>query len=281
MSVDLNMVGQISGPVRRSWDSKDAMLYALGVGAGVCDPLEGLAFTTENSTGYEQTVLPTYGVLITQSQEPLKLGDYPAGRTLRAGQKVTVHEPLPVSGTVLCTQRITGIYDKKSGALATVETVAVDEASGRKLVTTDGSLFIRGEGGFGGPAAPSDQWAQPDARPDLVFTSPTLPGQPLIYRLSGDRSPLHSDPAFARRAGFEAPIMHGLCTFGFAGRMIVESLCGSDVRRFRSLEGRFSKPVTPGDTLTLSAWKTADGALFRLATSDGSIAIDRGRFTLT
>jgi acyl dehydratase len=186
---------------------------------------------------------------------------------------------LPVAGTVRTTSTVTGIYDKGSGALVVSENRAVDAASGEPLVTTRGGVFIRGEGGFGGERGSDQPWERPEREPDHTVVLQTRPEQALIYRLSGDRNPLHVDPKFAARGGFDRPILHGLCTYGVTGRALLHSLCGSDPARFGSMYGRFSRPVWPGDTLTVSIWLTDDNsALFQTTRPDGTVVIDRGRF---
>jgi acyl dehydratase len=174
---------------------------------------------------------------------------------------------------------VTGIYDKGSGALVASENNAVDADSGEPLVTTRSGIFIRGEGGFGGERGTDPPWERPDRAPDHTVNLETRPEQALIYRLSGDRNPLHVDPKFAARGGFDRPILHGLCTYGVTGRGLLHALCGSEPARFGSMYGRFSRPVWPGDTLTVSIWETGDGAaLFQTARPDGTVVIDRGRF---
>ena len=279
MGLDHSVVGISSEPQLRSWDSKDALLYAVGVGAGLGDPLTELEFTTENSQGIEQQVLPTYGVLIAQARGARSLGDFNHAMLVHAEQYVELHRPLPVAGTVRTVSTVTGIYDKGSGALVASENNAVDADSGEPLVTTRSGIFIRGEGGFGGERGTDPPWERPDRAPDHTVNLETRPEQALIYRLSGDRNPLHVDPKFAARGGFDRPILHGLCTYGVTGRGLLHALCGSDPARFGSMYGRFSRPVWPGDTLTISIWETGDGAaLFQTARPDGTVVIDRGRF---
>jgi len=172
---------------------------------------------------------------------------------------------------------VTGIYDKGSGALIQSENKAVDAATGEPMVTTRSGTFIRGEGGFGGDRGSSELWQLPDRAPDHKVTQQTRPEQALLYRLSGDRNPLHADPAFAARGGFSRPILHGLCTYGFTGRVLLHELCGSDPARFSSMSGRFSRPVLPGESLVVSIWASDDGtALFQTAKEDGTVVIDRG-----
>jgi acyl dehydratase len=278
MSLDHSLVGVQGEPHERSWTSKDALLYAIGVGAGLGDPLAELEFTTENSEGIEQQVLPTYGVLLAQAGSARSIGDFDRAMLVHAEQYVELHRPLPVAGTVRTSSRITGMYDKGSGALVESESVAVDPASGEPVITTRTGTFIRGEGGFGGERGSAEPWQLPDRAPDHKVVEQTRPEQALLYRLSGDRNPLHADPKFAARGGFSRPILHGLCTYGFTGRVLLHELCGSDPARFISMAGRFSAPVLPGDSLVVSIWTGDDGsAQFQTAKEDGTVVIDRGR----
>jgi acyl dehydratase len=277
MALNHSLVGVAGEPQERSWDSKDALLYAVGVGAGLGDPLAELEFTTENSEGIEQKVLPTYAVLIAQGRTSGRLGDFDPAMLVHAEQAVELHRPLPVEGTVRTTSTVTGIYDKGSGALVVTENVAVDAATGEPLATTRSSAFIRGEGGFGGERGSDAAWDRPDRAPDHRVTYQTRPEQALVYRLSGDRNPLHVDPKFAARGGFDRPILHGLCTYGVTGRALLHVLCDSDPARFGSMSGRFSRPVWPGEALTISVWQDGDTALFQTTKDDGTVVIDRGR----
>jgi acyl dehydratase len=151
-------------------------------------------------------------------------------------------------------------------------------AGGGPLFTTRSSVFIRGEGGWGGDRGPSGPAnVPPDRAPDHQVTYQTTPDQALVYRLSGDRNPLHSDPSFAAMGGFDRPILHGLCTYGFTGRALLHCLAGSEASRFQHIEGRFSAPVLPGDALTVSIWNIGEGeAVFTTATQDGTVVIDQG-----
>jgi acyl dehydratase len=156
------------------------------------------------------------------------------------------------------------------------EARAVDPESAEPVITARSAAFIRGEGGFGGDRGPATAWTTPDRAPDHVVTYRTRPEQALIYRLSGDRNPLHSDPEFAARAGFDRPILHGLCTYGVTGRALLHALADSDPGRFAAMSGRFSAPVFPGDPLTVSMWVDGDVAKFRTTKEDGTVVIDRG-----
>jgi acyl dehydratase len=282
MALDHSLVGEPGEPRERSWTSTDALLYAIGVGAGLGDPLRELEFTTENSEGVEQQVLPTYGVLLAQAGARRSLGDFDRALLVHAEQYVELHRPLPVAGTMRTSSTVTGIYDKGSGALVESESTAVDAATGEPVITSRTGTFIRGEGGFGGDRGSSEPWRLPDRAPDRRVVEQTRPEQALLYRLSGDRNPLHVDPKFAARGGFSRPILHGLCTYGFTGRVLLHELCGSDPARFRSMSGRFSRPVLPGDSLVISIWLEDGGsALFQTALEDGTVVIDRGRARFT
>ncbi len=286
MALDHSLVGEPGEPHERSWTSKDALLYAVGVGAGLGDPLKELEFTTENTSGVTQQVLPTFAVLISQAAVRRNLGDFDRALLVHAEQAFELHRPLPVAGTVRTVSTVTGIYDKGSGALVTIENEAADAATGEPLITSRSGTFIRGEGGFGGDRGSSEPWDRPDRPADHEVMLETRPEQALIYRLSGDRNPLHADPAFAARGGFARPILHGLCTYGVTGRALLHALCGSDPARFAAMSGRFTRPVLPGDSLTISIWVTDAGgeengqghgrALFQTSTRDGTVVIDRG-----
>ena len=277
MPLNHSLVGVQGQPQERSWTSTDALLYAIGVGAGLGDPLKELDFPTENTAGVRQQVLPTFGVLLAQARPAGNLGDFDRAMLVHAEQSIELHKPLPVEGTLRTASMVTGIYDKGSGALVESENHAVDAVTGDAVVTTRASTFIRGEGGFGGDRGASEAWELPDRAPDRKVVQQTRPEQALLYRLSGDRNPLHADPAFAARGGFSRPILHGLCTYGFTGRALLHELCGSDPARFISMSGRFSRPVLPGESLVISIWIGDSGsAQFQTAKEDSTVVIDRG-----
>ena len=280
MAINPKAVGAVGEPVERSWTSKDCLLYALGVGAGAEDPLSELEFTTENSHGVDQKVLPTFAVIAGSAGAPWKeVGEFDFARLVHGEQSFEVNGPIPPDGTVEVTGRIAEIWDKGSGAVVVTECESVDKDSGEVRFRTRASAFIRGEGGFGGERGPSGgAFEIPDRDPDHSVQYRTRPDQALLYRLSGDRNALHSDPAFAARAGFDRPILHGLCTFGFTGRALLHSLCGDDPSAFKSMSARFTSPVFPGDELTVKIWRTGAGeAVFRTETQRGEIAVDHGR----
>ena len=280
MPLNLDAVGRTAGPHETAWTARDVLLYALGVGAGQEDPLSELQFTTENSRDVVQQALPTFGVVITQRSAPwLLLGDVNRTMLVHAEQALVLHRPLPVEGRASVTTRLAGIYDKGSGALVITEAIAADAVTGQPLLTTTSSAFVRGEGGFGGDRGPSSLWERPGRAPDVRASAVTRPDQALLYRLSGDRNPLHSDPAFAADAGFARPILHGLCTYGFSGRLLLHALCGSNPERFRAMRARFTRPVMPGTRLTVSAWVDGDTALFQTSDESGAVVMDRGELT--
>jgi acyl dehydratase len=271
MAIDPTAVGSEGGPAERSWTSKDCLLYALGVGAGV----DELAFSTEKN----QQVLPTFAVIIGGGGVPFdKIGDFNPAMLVHGEQAIEVFGPIPPDGRVTSKGRIEAIWDKGKGAVVVLGSESRDAESGDLRFKTRMSLFIRGEGGFGGERGPSAVQEVPDRKPDVEVQYETSPDQALIYRLSGDRNPLHSDPEFAKMAGFDRPILHGLCTYGFTGRALLNSLCDSDPARFRSMEGRFSKPVFPGDTLSVSMWVDGREAIFQTRTQSGEVVLDQGRF---
>jgi len=281
MPINPDAVGRTSEAVERSWTSDDCLLYALGVGAGSLAPDFELEYTTENSAGVVHKVLPTFAAVVGGGGPPrTSLGTFDPAMLVHGEQSVELFRPLPVDGAVRTTSTVVGVYDKGSGALVVSRSTSVDAFDGEPRFATTTALFIRGEGGFGGPRGPAfAPPALPDTAPDDVVTYATRPDQALLYRLSGDRNPLHSDPTFAKGAGFDRPILHGLCTYGFTGRALLHTLCGSDSDRFRSMHGRFSRPTLPGDSLTISVWVDGDTARFRTANQRGETVIDGGTFT--
>ncbi len=291
MGLNLSAVGATSKPFERSWQHKDALLYALGVGAGASDPTGfELEFTTENSDGVTQRVLPTFTTIIGQGGGAIPLGDYDPAMLVHGEQAIRLYGELPAEGTISTTTRVAGMYDKGAAGLVVLESESRLADSGEPAFTSRSSLFIRGAGGFGGPRNPEGDdeaalaaEALPSRQPDDVVTYRTRADQALLYRLNGDRNPLHSDPTFAKRAGFDGPILHGLCTYGFTGRALLHAVCGSDPSHFGAMRARFSKPTMPGDTLTISLWDIGDvvpGAYrFRTETQRGETVMDAGLFS--
>jgi acyl dehydratase len=261
-----------------SWEPRDVLLYALGVGAGQRDPALELELTTESSEGLELRAVPTFGVLMTHAAGELLLQDLDQTLIVHAEQALRVDRPIPVAGSARVSAEVESVYDKGSGALLTNRAVVVDEDSGEELLAARSAVFVRGAGGFGGERGPSSSssWQLPDRAADHALTAEVRPDQALLYRLSGDRNPLHCDPAFARRAGFRAPILHGLATYGIAARLLFGELCATDPNRFRSIQARFSAPVEPGGVLRVDAWEQESAVLFQVRDDTGTVVLDRG-----
>ncbi len=276
MPIDPNAIGAKTNPHVFEWTDRDTLLYALGVGAGTAD----LAFTTENSHDLPQQVLPTYAVIACLPFAAAgKIGSFNFAMLLHGSQEIRLFKPLPPAGKLSVVAEVADIQDKGEGknAIVMLKATGTDPDTSEVVAETFTTAVIRGEGGFGGqpgqrPVAPGIPEREPDARIAL----PTREDQALIYRLSGDRNPLHSDPWFAQNlAGFPKPILHGLCTYGVAGRALVSELGGGDATKVSQVGARFSSPVFPGETLTTSIWRTDPGhAVFRTETSnpDGSDA---------
>jgi acyl dehydratase len=276
MAINPNAIGAKTDPYVFEWTDRETLLYAIGVGAG----LDDLAFTTENSHEIEQQVLPTYAVIACSSfGAAAKIGTFNFGMLLHGSQEIRVAKPLPPAGKLRVVAEVADIQDKGEGknAVVMLKGIGTDPDTDEVLVETLTTAVIRGGGGFGGqPGQRPVAREIPDSAPDARLALPTREDQALIYRLSGDRNPLHSDPWFAKNlAGFPKPILHGLCTYGVTGRALVAELCGGDATKLRAVASRFSSPVFPGETLTTSIWRTGPGtAVFRTeaAAPDGSDA---------
>ena len=283
MPINPEAVGTVSDPQVSSWTSKDSLLYAIGVGAGQSptDPRD-LPFVTENSNGVKQRALPTQAVtLVDFTPAFVNIGSFNPAMLVHGEQKVVIHREVPAEGSVSSTCEVSAIWDKGKGAVVEATSRAVDVDTGEPVFDLVMSAFIRGEGGWGGDRGPSGTPNEiPDREADQVLSETTRPEQALLYRLSGDRNPLHSDPTFAALAGFDRPILHGLCTYGFAGRALLHALCDSDPARLASIEGRFSSPVFPGESLHVDLWNEPDGALFRVRGDDGRVVFDSGRIVV-
>ena len=255
-------------PIEFSWDSNDIQLYHLGLGAGA-DPMDEreLRYLVDNTP----QVLPTFGNVaasfhMTEAPAVQFPGiDIELSRVLHASEGVRVPGPIPTSGRAWSKQRFTEIWDKGKAAVIVSESTVTDE-SGTVLWTTTRSIFARGEGGFGGERGPASSSELPDRAPDVEISLPTLPQQALLYRLCGDRNPLHSDPAFAKAAGFDRPILHGLCTYGIGCKAIVDNLLDGDVTRVGSYGARFAGVVIPGETLQANIWEQ-DGRFIGVLTA--------------
>ncbi|MDG3011454.1 3-alpha,7-alpha,12-alpha-trihydroxy-5-beta-cholest-24-enoyl-CoA hydratase [Rhodococcus sp. D2-41] len=240
-----------------SWTSSDVQLYHLGIGAGArpTDPKE-LTYLRDNTP----QVLPTFATVAATFHvtEPPKVSfpgiDIDLAKVVHGSQSVTVHRPIPPAGTGTTRTRIAEVWDKGKAAVIVQEAETVD-ADDAPLWTTRSSIFARGEGGFGGERGPSDKVELPDRVPDAEVDAPVLPQQALLYRMCGDRNPLHSDPEFAKAAGFPAPILHGLCTYGIVCKSAVDAMLDSDASRVESFQARFAGVVFPGETLRVRIWR--------------------------
>lgn len=259
-----------------SWDQGDLILYNLAVGAGVPpeDP-EELKYVYEG----DLVAVPAYGTIPPFSMM-MNLGlvpglDLDLSRILHGDQTLTVHRPIPDSGTVDQTGRVVDIYDRGRGALIVIEVVSVLEKTGETLFTNRAGVYVRGEGGFGGDPGPVPGGEPPTGRdPDHVVESTTLPQQALLYRMaSGDKNPLHADPAFAAFAGFERPILHGLCTYGVVLKAVIEEGLGGDPTQVGSYHARFTGHVFPGETLVTSIWGTDDGLVVETVAKERGIRV--------
>ncbi len=255
------VLGYAFEPLIMRYTARDVSLYALGVGAPA-DPLDPkeLQFVYELS-GVGFKTLPTFAVLYPSRMiEQMVTTGVPGLRynpmmLLHGEQSLEVYGELPTAAEITCTPTISGIYDKGSGALLTIDTPCYDE-SGRLIASLRMSLFIRGIGGFGGERGTSTPTPEQPARaPDVVIRERTSVNQALLYRLSGDANPLHADPDMAAVGGFERPILHGLCSFGYAARAALKAFCDNDPARFKRIQARFAKHVFPGETLITELWR--------------------------
>lgn len=270
----------------QTYDWRDAALYALGTGAG-SDPLDPATLGLVSSLDLH--VLPSFASVL--GYETFWAADPRAGidvtRVLHGEQSLRMFHPLPATAMVVRQTRITDVVDRGAdkGAFVRVLEAIVDQSTGDPLAEMTSTVICRGEGGLGGTATsdvlPSSD-PLPDRAPDLIVAIPGLPQQALLYRLSGDLNPLHSDPEIARQAGFERPVLHGLASFGTACRVVVEQLCAGDPSAFRAMQARFSRPLFPGEDTELAIWRdSATQVRFRLnAVQRGVTVLDQGRLEL-
>ena len=254
-----------------TWSDQTSMLYALGIGLGG-DPLNQaeLPFVYENGL----KAVPTLATVIAFSVAPLAKSGLNLARVVHGEQAVRFHKTIPPEGAATGATRITAVYDMgERGAIVIFET-ALTEPSGAPLATLTSSVFARADGGFGGPTegeAPAH--AMPQRAADLSLDFPTRPDQALLYRLSGDRNPLHADPAFAKMVGFPRPILHGLCSYGITCRAVMQAYTDFDPAPIRSHQARFSAPVFPGETITVDLWRDADVVSFEARVKDRSATV--------
>jgi acyl dehydratase len=264
-------LGATVEPFNTSWDADDVILYHLGVGAGLnkaTDPAE-LAYTYEQKL----VVLPTFavvpafmGLVKAASGQIPGLAVNPV-MILHGEQDLEIHRPIPTSGTIENRSRVASLYDKGKAALVTIEVES--GPAGDPLFTNRFTIFARGEGGFGGdPNSPPPGNTPPERAPEVVVESPTMSHQALIYRLSGDKNPLHADPDFAKLGGFDTPILHGLCTFGIVCKAVVDTLLGGDVNAVARCQVRFAGVVFPGETVVTSMWRDGEKVILSATTKE-------------
>ena len=266
-------LGAELGEGHYSYTKDDVILYHLGVGAGVppTDPNE-LEYCYEKNL----KVLPSFGVIPTfgamggmGSVEGL---EFNFAMLLHGEQDLEVHQPIPPEATITNRGKVAEIWDKGKAALVVLQVDTTDE-SGNPLFTNRFSLFLRGEGGFGGEAGPKAGNKAPDREPDGVIESKTLPQQALIYRLSGDKNPLHADPKFAKIGGFDKPIIHGLCSYGIVCKAVVDEVLGGDVSKVARYQARFAGVGFPGETYVTSYWKEGDKILIQAKSKERDAVI--------
>jgi acyl dehydratase len=274
MPIDPNLaLGAAIEPFSTSWDADDVILYHLGIGAGLNRPTDAaeLAYTYEQKL----VVLPSFAVVPAfRGLVAAATGQVPGLAVnpvmiLHGEQDLEIHKPIPTQATVEHRSRVASLYDKGKAALFTIEVES--GPAGDPLFTNRFTIFARGEGGFGGdPNSPAPGNEPPDRAPDAVAESPTMSHQALIYRLSGDKNPLHADPDFAKLGGFDTPILHGLCTFGIACKAVVDTLLDGDVTAVKRYQVRFTGVVFPGETVVTSMWREGDRIILSATTRERS-----------
>jgi len=263
-----------------AWTSSDVLLYHLAIGAGTVpgsqtDP-GALRYTLENDA---LQVLPSFGVVAPTFHETDPPGlelpgcDITLEQVLHGSQGIKVHRPIPTSGEATLRTRITDVWDKGKAAVIVQQGDAVD-VSGTPIWTVTSTIFVRGEGGWGGDRGPSTAVDLPDRAPTTTTSYQVTPQQALLYRLCGDRNPLHADPEFAAKAGFPAPILHGLCTWGITLREATDALLGGDAGAVGEFSARFAGIVFPGDQLDVAMWDDGDRILIQSSVGDRPVLSD-------
>ena len=261
--------------IEHAYTEKDTILYALGLGCG-SEPgaADDLKFVYERGL----LALPTMAVVLAYPGNWLEskqsTADY--SKVLHGEQYLTLHRPLPPSGVVVGKTRVTNLLDKgkEKGAVLYVERRIIDKTSGTPIATMSSAAVLRGDGGFGGKPGPQPEPHKlPDGAPARHVDIKTAPNAALIYRLSGDKNPLHADPKAAAAGGFKTPILHGLCTYGVAGRAIIKACCGGDPARLTGLQVRFSAPVFPGETIRTEMWPDGSQVSFRARVVERDVVV--------
>ena len=269
------VIGYDLGTYESKYTRKDAQLYAAAVGASA-DPmnLEDLDYTWEMSSNFK--VLPTFGVTIGDLMTPVQkltecegMPDFNLMLLLHGEEKLELHKPFPPECEVITNVKVADVADKGKAALITMENTRSDKKTGDKLSTSTSKLFIRGIGGFGYKG--NETQALPDIPEQLAkvtVSDKTSANQAIIYRLCSDLNPLHINPDMAALGGFDRPILHGLCSFGYAARVILKEICNHDVNKFKDISARFTGHVFPGETLVTSIWKDGNSIIFAMKTEE-------------
>ena len=263
MALNPDAKGKTTGELIHEYQWKDVVLYALGIGAKAKE----LDYLYE---GKGPKVFPTYAVVPTFPALMSLIGEVGGNLmgVVHGGQSIKLHKPFAAEGKLTTIGTVKGIYDMKRMAVADFSTETKDN-KGDLICTTDWSVIFRMDGGFGGAPPPkTEKVSYPDRNPDFRVEDTSVPEQALLYRLNGDLNPLHADPQMGEAAGFGRPILHGLCTYGYAGRAIVNEVCGGDPSKMKVLNGQFRKPVFPGDTIITEGWKDGDRVLLRSSTKE-------------
>lgn len=264
------------------WDRDRVILYHLGVGAGVPQTDENeLSYTYERNL----KVLPSFGVIPAFASLG-GIGQVPGlqfnpAMLLHGEQDLEIRKPIPVDGEVETNGKVAGVYDKGKAALVVIETETKLKGESDPLFVNRFSLFLRGEGGFGGDSGPAPTNAAPDRAPDGVVESPTIPQQALLYRLSGDKNPLHADPGFAKMGGFDVPILHGLCSYGIVCKAVVDKVLGGDTAKVARYQARFAGVFFPGETMVTSYWREGNTILIEAKSKErGAPVISNAAITV-
>ena len=265
-----------------TYTDRETMLYALGVGMGR-DPMNAdeLPYVYENGL----KTIPTMASVIAWGQRTIGQAGINYLMVVHGEQRLTMHKPLPSSATIISDERVTAAVDKGPGKGALIYTEKVIRLKGTNelLCTTGGTIFARGDGGFGGPSTGGPEpHVLPERKPDAVCETDTRADQALLYRLSGDRNPLHSDPNIAKMAGFPRPILHGLCSYGTACRAVLQTMCDYDHTLITGFDVRFSAPVFPGETIVTEMWKDGSVVSFRSKVKERDVVVlNNGKCTLS
>lgn len=283
MPIDYDHVMSLKTEPREfTYRDRESMLYALSVGFGR-DPMDADELKYVYETPDMRTV-PTMATVLAPNAGPLRGVDLNWVMIVHGEQRLALHRPLPKAGRVVAESWVTDVFDKGAdkGALIITETALRLADTGAALCTLGSTIFARGDGGFGGPEGSGpDPYPAPERAPDAVCELRTEPGQALLYRLNGDRNPLHADPGFAKAAGFPRPILHGLCTYGVACKAVLQTLCDYDHTRITGFDVRFSAPIFPGETIVTHMWREGPVVAFQCRVKEReAVVVKNGKCTL-